>query len=130
MKKSILLSTFFLIAAILQSCNSNSQVNKNLSNIDQVKFQTLVQDPNVVVLDVRTPSEVSQGYIPNATKFIDYTSSTFEGEITKLDKTKKYIVYCKSGGRSAGASEYMASKGFVVYNLLGGISSWTGKIKH
>lgn len=130
MKRSILLSTLFLITAILQSCNSNSQVSKNLSNIDQATFQKLVQDKEVVVIDVRTPGEVSQGYIPNATKFIDYTSGSFDAQIAKLDKTKKYIVYCKSGGRSAGAAEALAAKGFKVYNLLGGISAWTGNIKH
>jgi rhodanese-related sulfurtransferase len=79
---------------------------------------------------VRTPGEVSEGYIDGATLFIDYNGSNFESKISKLDKSKSYVIYCRSGGRSARASELMASKGFKkLYNLEGGISNWTGTIK-
>ena len=79
---------------------------------------------------MRTPGEVSEGYIDGATLFIDYNGSNFDSKISKLDKSKSYIIYCHSGGRSARAFELMASKGFKkLYNLEGGISGWTGVIK-
>ena len=48
--------------------------------------------------------------------------------IQKLDKNKNYYVYCHSGVRSVQACQIMKSFGFEnLYNLLGGISEWTGQ---
>ena len=48
--------------------------------------------------------------------------------IQKLDKNKNYYVYCHSGVRSVQACQIMNSFGFEnLYNLLGGISEWTGQ---
>ena len=48
--------------------------------------------------------------------------------IQKLDKNKNYYVYCHSGIRSVQACQIMKSFGFEnLYNLLGGISEWTGQ---
>jgi len=49
----------------------------------------------------------------------------FAQKISKLDKTKKYIVYCRSGHRSANAAEIMKNQSFkTIYNLDGGIIHW------
>jgi len=46
-----------------------------------------------------------------------------------LDKTKKYYVYCRSGGRSGQACNIMQQMGFGnTYNLIGGIMEWEGPI--
>jgi rhodanese-related sulfurtransferase len=130
MKKTHLLSLVILLVAFFQSCNSNSQSANAVQNIDQAEMLKLMKDPNVVVLDVRTPMEVSGGYIDGATLFIDFYSSDFKTQIAKLDKSKKYIVYCHAGGRSAEAADLLIKKGFKnIYNLEGGFSSWTGKTK-
>ncbi|NNE76909.1 MAG: rhodanese-like domain-containing protein, partial [Pricia sp.] len=48
--------------------------------------ERLENDDNAVILDVRTPEEVEEGYIPNA-KVIDfYLGQEFMAEIEKLDK--------------------------------------------
>ncbi len=48
---------------------------------------------------------------------------------TEIDKNKSYIVYCRSGARSAKASYYLSQNGFKnVYNLEGGISGYSGEI--
>jgi rhodanese-related sulfurtransferase len=123
------LSFGILFLTLINSCIGNSQI-QGVKNIKQAEFQKLAKDPNTVIIDVRTPGEVSEGYIDGATLFIDYNGSNFESKISKLDKSKSYIIYCHSGGRSARASELMASKGFKkLYNLEGGISGWTGVIK-
>jgi rhodanese-related sulfurtransferase len=130
MKNKFLLSFAILLVALFQSCNSNSQVAKGVKNVNQTEFHKLAKEANTVIIDVRTPAEVSQGYIDGATLFIDYNGSNFESKIEKLDKSKSYIVYCRSGGRSANASALMAEKGFKkVYNLEGGISNYAGAIK-
>lgn len=130
MKNKFLLSFAILLVALFQSCNSNSQVAKGVKNVNQTEFKKLVKDENTVIIDVRTPAEVSQGHIDGATLFIDYNGNNFESKIDKLDKSKSYIVYCRSGGRSANASALMAEKGFKkVYNLEGGISNYSGALK-
>jgi phage shock protein E len=129
MKKSHVLTLLIVLVALFQSCNSNSQ-SSTVQNIDQAEFQKLAKDPNTIIIDVRTDMEVQGGYIDGTTVFIDFYSSDFKTQIAKLDKSKKYIVYCHAGGRSAEAAEIMIKKGFKhVYNLEGGFSGWTGKVK-
>jgi len=79
------------------------------------------------LLDVRTLEEVEEGYIPSATNIDIYKGPEFVSEIEKLDKTKNYYVYCRSGGRSAQACAIMNELGFEnTYNLLGGFTEWDG----
>ncbi|NNL81749.1 MAG: rhodanese-like domain-containing protein [Winogradskyella sp.] len=94
--------------------------------------KTLEADTNAVVLDVRTPEEVENGIIPNATHIDIHKGQGFIDEVDQLDKTKSYFVYCKSGGRSAQACAVMNHLGFdKAYNLMGGITEWQGEIvKH
>ena len=88
------------------------------------KAQKLMKQKNVVVLDVRTKAEQDSGYIKKAV-FIDYKKQDFKQKIQTLDKSKTYVVYCKSGRRSAETLTLMTSLGFTnVYNVLGGIDAW------
>lgn len=92
--------------------------------------EKLEQDDKAVVLDVRTEEEMEEGYLANA-KLIDiYKGQEFVDEIEKLDKSKNYYIYCRSGQRSAQACQLMDQMGFAnTYNLLGGIIEWEGEIK-
>jgi len=88
----------------------------------------LKKDENAVVLDVRTPEEVEEGYIPNATHIDIYLGQGFIDEIEKLDKTKNYYVYCRSGNRSGQACAIMNSLGIDnAFNLEGGFMNWEGE---
>ncbi len=80
---------------------------------------------DLVILDVRTPEEVAQGHIDKA-KNIDYKADSFESIINELDKNQKYLVYCRSGRRSAAAAEIMTKAGFTdVTNMKGGYLAWS-----
>lgn len=95
------------------------------TNLDVKAFKEKMKEPGVVILDVRTPKETAQGKIPGA-KEIDFYGDNFESEIEKLDPEKTYLVYCRSGNRSAKTCNLMASKGFKhCYNLVGGYKAWT-----
>ena len=86
-------------------------------------------DENAFLLDVRTPEEVEEGYIPNATNIDIYLGQEFVAELEKLDKTKNYYVYCRSGQRSGQACAIMNKLGFEnAYNLVGGFMNWEGEI--
>ena len=52
-----------------------------------------------IILDVRTPREFKSGHIEKAI-LLDYYSKTYTDELTRLDKTKTYLIYCRSGNRS------------------------------
>jgi len=98
-------------------------------NLDSHEFeQRLNVNPHAVLLDVRTAEEFRSERIPKAMN-IDIMENAFAGKIVELDKTKVYFVYCRSGGRSAHACNFMESEGFKVFNLAGGISNWRGKIE-
>ena len=84
-------------------------------------------DDNAVILDVRTEEEVEEGYIPEAKNLDIYKGQEFVNELEKLDRSKNYYVYCRSGARSAQACTLMDQMGFnKTFNLIGGFSKWEG----
>jgi len=88
-------------------------------------------NPDFVILDLRTPEEFEEERIENAIN-IDYyiderTNYTkyFRDELDKLDKEKTYLVYCLADIRSRTALEMMEHLGFQeVYDMSGGIIQW------
>ncbi len=91
--------------------------------------EQLENDSNAFILDVRTAEEVEQGYIPNALNLDIHLGQEFLNEIEKLDKSKNYYVYCRSGARSSQACALMNGLGFKnTYNLLDGFMNWQGDV--
>jgi len=89
----------------------------------------LLENEDAVVLDVRTKHEVSKGIIPNAIHIDIYRGQKFLDEIEKLDKSKHYYVYCRTGARSGQACSIMNQLGFEnAFNLVGGIVKWRGEV--
>jgi rhodanese-related sulfurtransferase len=81
-------------------------------------------NPNFVILDVRTPEEFESGHIEGAVN-MDYYHPGFQVELGKLDRTRKYLVYCRTGNRSDTAFGFMKEAGFKeVHPLEGGILAW------
>ena len=101
------------------------QIIENLSPQEAFALiQVNQNNPDFVILDVRTPEEVAGGYIGDAI-FIDYYSDTLRDELDNLDKDKVYLIYCQSGGRSGPTLSIMEELGFgEVYEMSGGISAW------
>ena len=101
---------------------------KIVENLDAKSFETKIEeDEDAVILDVRTPMENQMVRIPNSI-LIDINNPMFVQEIEKLDKSKSYYVYCRSGNRSFHAGNYMLKVGFEkVFNLEPGIIGWHGK---
>ena len=89
----------------------------------------LEEDKNAFILDVRTEDEVAEGHISNMTNIDIHLGQGFLDAIEKLDKSKNYYVYCRSGGRSGQACAIMNSVGFEnTYNLEGGFMNWQGEV--
>jgi rhodanese-related sulfurtransferase len=99
-------------------------------NLSRRDWKTqLASDTNSVILDVRTDAEFNEGHIPDALHIDILKGQGFINELENLDTTKKYYVYCKSGGRSERACAVMNQMGFDhAYNLVGGIMEWDGEV--
>ncbi|HJX35606.1 MAG TPA: rhodanese-like domain-containing protein [Dehalococcoidales bacterium] len=77
-----------------------------------------------VILDVRTAGEFNAGHIAGAVNK-DYTSAQFTADVSLLDKSTQYLVYCQTGVRGAAATQIMIGLGFSnVENMAGGITAW------
>lgn len=104
---------------------------KGKNDIDVIEAHDLIvennSDPKLVILDVRTPDEYSSERIEDSQN-INFNSGNFKRKVNELDKTKKYLVYCRSGRRSANAVKEMKKLGFEdVLNISGGIMKWNKK---
>ena len=96
----------------------------NYENTDVQGFSELVADTNVVVLDVRTAAEFTEGHIKGAI-LIDQGQSDFvEKAKSSLPIEKKIAIYCRSGRRSTNAAGKLAEVGYKCVNLKGGIIAW------
>ena len=104
--------------------------NSGFENLDPNTFeQQMLTDNESVLIDVRTQAEHYDAKIPNSL-LLDLMDPHFLDEIKKLDKSKSYYLYCRSGNRSYHAAREMAKMGFEkVYNLAPGIIGWNGKIE-
>jgi len=92
--------------------------------------EMLEEEPEeIILLDVRTEEEHEAKYIDMPeVELKNIPVDELENRLEELDKSKKIIVYCGSGGRSRAASEILVQHGFEnVYNMLGGISEWRVK---
>ena len=77
--------------------------NPNVKNLTSEEANKLInENKEVLILDVRTKGEYSNGHIPGATLI---PSSEIASRVGELEKyvNKPILVYCASGGRSPGA---------------------------
>ena len=99
---------------------------KNLTSKELIV--KLDNDQNGFLLDVRSEEEHEESNIPNSKLLNIRDPQSFMDGLQDLDKSKNFYVYCHSGVRSVQACQIMKTFGFNnLYNLLGGISEWTGK---
>jgi rhodanese-related sulfurtransferase len=87
-------------------------------------IQQNADNADFYLIDVRTAEEFKAGHLANAS-YIDFYQKDFISQLEKLDKDKTYLLYCRTGRRSANALEMMKKLGFnEAYNMKGGITQW------
>ncbi len=96
-----------------------------INNVDVATAKKMIaDDPELIVIDVRTPKEFAAGTLPEALN-IDVKSSSFKDEIAGLDKEANYLLHCRSGKRSMKAAQIMIDSGFLkITNMDGGYLQW------
>jgi rhodanese-related sulfurtransferase len=95
-----------------------------MKNLQVRDFAEAKDKAENILLDVRTPEEFAEGHLENAIN-IDFYKDDFTEELNKLDKSKPYAIYCRSGHRSGITCKKMEEIGFTsTVNLDGGILQW------
>jgi rhodanese-related sulfurtransferase len=104
---------------------AETQIIKDITPLEaHALIQENIDNNDFIILDVRTLEEYDASHIDDSI-LIDYYSDDFGDEVSKLDRNKTYLVYCRSGNRSSGARDLMKELGFKeVYNMVGGIVKW------
>lgn len=102
-----------------------AQVKGEIDEISTVEaHERLVSSDGSIFVDVREPDEWDEGHIPGAI----YTGrGRLEQRIESLvpDKSRRLVVYCSAGNRSAFSTKVLEELGYVdVVNLAGGFSDW------
>ncbi len=81
-------------------------------------YRTLL-DRGAQLVDVREPAEVAAGSLPEA---INIPLGELPHRLAELAADRRVLVFCRSGGRSAQAAEFLVARGFGdVINLAGGM---------
>ena len=80
-----------------------------------------------VILDVRTPGEFAEGHLFGVVN-VNLMGPDFERRLDALDRAKTYLVYCRTGSRSAKAIQAMQRLSFrSVHHMFEGIVGWQKK---
>ena len=98
---------------------------QGLSSLSVQDFSELLrQKPDLILLDVRTPSEYAEGHLPNSVN-VDVLAPDFERRAAEvLGSQRSVALYCRSGRRSKQAATQLARKGIQVYELSTGWMGW------
>ncbi|KOO52476.1 rhodanese-like domain-containing protein [Viridibacillus sp. FSL E2-0187] len=94
-------------------------------SVEEVQ-QLLESGKELNLIDVREVDEVAAGIIPTA---INIPLGLIEFRMNELDKSKEYIMVCRSGGRSGNATMFLENQGFNVANMDGGMLAWAGEVE-
>jgi len=128
--KVLALLLSLVIGATLAGGCAGTATQKFTDITPQAAFALIQENrnnPDFVIIDVRTPEEFAGGHIEGATN-INFYADTFRDTLNGLDRNKTYLVYCAVGGRSGSALDIMAELNFrEAYNMLGGINQWRGE---
>jgi rhodanese-related sulfurtransferase len=97
---------------------------QGFDEVDATELKSLLRHDtaNVMLIDVRTPTETARGGIPGARNIPLHLLPL---HLEQLQDKSPVVFYCQSGNRSAQACAYLAGRGHrSLFNLRGGIIGW------
>ncbi|UPM53795.1 rhodanese-like domain-containing protein [Gottfriedia acidiceleris] len=98
-----------------------------MKEITAIELENELKTGKIVnIIDVREVDEVAAGKILEA---IHIPLGLIEFRLHELDKSKEYIIVCRSGARSGRATEFLQSHGFNAKNMVGGMLTWEGNVE-
>ena len=84
----------------------------------------LLREREAQLLDVREPYEHEAGRIEGSTR-VDL--ETLGEAAQQLDPAKPVVLYCRTGSRSAVATQAFRAAGYDAYNVAGGLTAWVDR---
>ena len=136
--QKILYALCFSQVILLLSCgdkkedipeNINNEVKKDSATVNKIpdtvsvsEMKTLMEQPGMIVLDVRSSADYDKKNTGN-TLNLDYNSEQFEENITFLDKEMTYLVLSDSDEESANAVAKLRSKGYKSSLIKNGMDA-------
>lgn len=129
MKYKIWRISILLGLTILGGCSlkENLSDSSTYHTITAKEAKQMMEKQDVIIVDVRRIDEYAQGHIPNAILVPNETIAQ-EAEKKLPDKNAVYLIYCRSGNRSAQASHTLAELGYQNVYDFGGIKEWPYEI--
>lgn len=115
MRRSLALVAVMLVSLALGACATAPTTG--VRTITAAEAVTQLGERTVI--DVRTPEEVAEGMIAGAVP-VNLQAPDFRTRIAELDRDGSYLLYCRSGNRSAQAAAIMAELGFTDVVDAGG----------
>jgi rhodanese-related sulfurtransferase len=85
------------------------------------EVSTLLAEGDIQLIDVRTPYEHEAGRIAGD-RLVELSQLAAEAET--LDRSRPVVFYCRSGARSAMATQAFSQAGFDAHNMIGGLVDW------
>lgn len=99
-------------------------MNNEFKKISHVEAKKIIDNENnIIILDVREPEEVEEGYIDGAV-FIPLGKIEDMAYNVIPDRKVKILVYCRSGRRSKEACKKLIRLGYSNVYDFGGIMDW------
>uniref|UniRef100_A0A7C5V6L2 Pyridine nucleotide-disulfide oxidoreductase n=1 Tax=Caldicellulosiruptor owensensis TaxID=55205 RepID=A0A7C5V6L2_9FIRM len=106
---------------IMAGMTASNIIRGEVKNILPDRVFELIDNPDYIVLDVRTPEEYEFGHIKGA---VNIPVDELRNRLSELPKDKKIIVYCGVGFRSYHGCLILKANGFDCLNMSGGWTSW------
>ena len=128
MKKLLKLFLFLTLLTgsfLLVGCSSAGAEFRSISIWEA--YDLIMENPDVIVLDVRSEEEFLSGHIEGSI-LLPVDQIEAQAEHILSDKDAVILVICRSGVRSQSASQALADLGFTNIYDIGGILSWPGEI--
>ncbi len=87
------------------------------------------QTQRPVLLDVREGWEVQTASArPAELDFVHMPMQTIPARLSELDPARPIACLCHHGGRSMQVAHFLASHGYQVVNVAGGIHAWSAQV--
>jgi rhodanese-related sulfurtransferase len=118
------LLTICAVCLMLTGCGDETAF-KHLTHDEARKM--IASNPDVIILDVRTPQEFEKKHVFNAVLLP--IEDLREGDFSKLpDKNATILVYCWTGRRAQDSAQILIDNGYKNVYEFGGIVDWVGSV--
>lgn len=112
------------MALVFTACTPGANNQSAFTSVSVEQFAADIANPQVQLVDVRTPGEHAAGSIPGSMN-IDVKSDDFATCASRqLDKERPVAIYCRSGRRSKTAADILVGLGYKVIELDSGYNGW------